>query len=84
MTDFATSTQIQDEVLDFLLTAPSPQAIIAYKASGTAQDRLRHLLEANRNGTITDAETAELDEAEHLNHLIILLKAKAHKALQAK
>jgi hypothetical protein len=81
MTEFSPTTQIQDEVLNFLLTAPSPQAIIEFHASDMAQDRLRYLLDVNRNGTISDIETAELDEAEHMNHLIILLKAKAHKAL---
>lgn len=82
--EYAPSTQIQDEVLDFLLSAPTLQAIITFHASNAAQDRLRYLLDANRNDTITDAELAELDDAEHVNHLIMLLKAKAHKALQSK
>lgn len=81
MTDFVPSTQIQDEVLDFLLSAPTLTEIIAYHASDSAQSRLRYLLDANRNGTITDAELAELDEAEQTNHMMILLKAKARKAL---
>ena len=81
MTEFAYSSQIQDDVLDFLLSAPSPQEIIAFHASDLAQNRLRYLLDANRNDTITDAELAELNEAEHTNHMFMMLKAKAHKAL---
>jgi len=83
MTEYAPSTQIQEEITDFLLSAPSPQTIIAFHASPDAQERLRYLLDANRNGTITTLEVAELDEAEHANHMIMLLKAKAHKALQS-
>jgi hypothetical protein len=40
-------------------------------------------LDANRQGTLTDQERAELDEASQMNHFIILLKAKAHKMIQS-
>jgi hypothetical protein len=36
MTD-AASVSIQDEVLDFLLSSPTPKQIIAFHASDTAQ-----------------------------------------------
>ena len=77
----ATTTSVQDEVLVFLLSAPDPQQIIAFHASDAAQERLRTLLDANRNGTLTDAERAELDEASQINHFVMLLKAKAHQAI---
>jgi len=41
-------------------------------------------LDANRNGTLTDGERAELDEATHINHFMMLLKAKAHHMMQSK
>jgi hypothetical protein len=73
-----------DEVLTFLVSSPTPQQIIDFHASPEAQERLRYLLEANRENTLTAEELAELDEASHMNHLVILLKAKAHKVLQSK
>lgn len=73
---------IQDEVLAFLLSSPTPQQIIEFQASEAAQERLRYLLEANRQGTITDVERAELDEASQLNHFFMRLKAKAHQSLR--
>ena len=82
MSEFASTFNIQDEILDFLLSTPSPEQIIEFHASEEAQHRLRHLLDSNRNGTLTDSERAELDEAMHLNHLFIRLKAKAHLALK--
>jgi hypothetical protein len=72
---------IQDEVLTFLLSSPTPQQIIGFRASDAAQERLRYLLEANRQGTLTDAERAELDEASQMNHFVMLLKARAYQSI---
>lgn len=83
MTDYASSASIQDEVLAFLLSSPTPQAIIDFHASDMAQERLRHLLDVNRQGSLSAEERAELDEASQMNHFIMLLKAKAHKTVQA-
>lgn len=79
MSDYAPSASIQEEVLSFLMTAPTPQQIIDFRASNTAQERLRFLLEVNRQGVISDQERYELDDASRWNHLVILMKAKAHK-----
>ena len=83
MTDFLPSASIQEEVLDFLMTAPTPQQIIDFHASALAQERLRYLLDANRQGVLSSQERVELDEASQWNHLVVLMKAKAHKVLQA-
>lgn len=82
MTELTITYTIQDEILEFLLSSPTPKEITNFHASETAQERLRYLLEANRKGAITDSEMAELDEAAALNHVITLLKAKAHLILQ--
>ncbi|WP_219907712.1 hypothetical protein [Aphanothece hegewaldii] len=69
--------QVYDEVLDFLLKSPTPQEIITFKVSPQAQKRLQTLLLKNREATLTDNENAELDVYEKLEHLMILLKARA-------
>ncbi|MEQ9480801.1 hypothetical protein [Coleofasciculus sp. F4-SAH-05] len=66
------------EALDFLITRPTPQEITTFKVSAEAQERLRTLLDKNREGTLTEAEATELDLYEQLEHLMILLKAKAY------
>ena len=66
------------EVLDFLITRPTPEEIAAFKVSVEAQERIRTLLDKNREGTLTETETAELNLYEQLEHMMILLKAKAH------
>ncbi len=70
------------EVLDFLITRPTPQEITAFKVSAEAQERICTLLDKNREGTITEIETAELDLYEQLEHMMILLKAKANALIQ--
>ncbi|MFP4121296.1 hypothetical protein [Coleofasciculus sp.] len=67
------------EVLDFLITRPTPQEITTFKVSAEAQERLRTLLDKNREGTLTEAEATELDLYEQLEHLMILLKASISK-----
>jgi hypothetical protein len=82
MVDYAPPASIQQEVLAFLLSTPTPQNIIDFRASSSAQERLQVLLEANRQGTLTDDERAELDEASQMNHFVMLLKARAHQEAQ--
>lgn len=71
------SHQVYDEVLDFLLSRPTAQEIIAFKASPEAQNRLQTLLLKNREDTLTENENTEFDAYEQLEHLMILLKARA-------
>jgi hypothetical protein len=82
MTDQTTHASIQDEVLSFLLESPSPQRIIEFHASEAAQNRLRYLLDANREGILSEAEREELEEASHMNLFIMRLKAEARHQLK--
>lgn len=81
MTDLAPAASIQEEVLSFLMGAPTPQQMIDFHASEVAQERLRYLLDANRNSTLSADEAAELEEASQMNHFVMLLKAKAYQTL---
>lgn len=76
-----TATSVYAEVLDFLIKRPTPSEIVAFKVSPPTQERLRTLLAKNREGTLTVQETGELDVYEQLEHLMILLKAYAIKAI---
>lgn len=68
-----------NEVLDFLLSSPTPQEIAKFKVSPSVQARLETLLEKNRNGTLTASEQTELTSYQQINHLFILLKARSIK-----
>lgn len=66
-----------DEVLDFLLSQPTPEQVINPRASEAAQERLRYLLDGNRNNTLKDAERAELEAYIQLDSVVTRLKVRA-------
>ena len=70
-----------DEMVDFLASGPTPQQIVAFKVSPATQARLEELLEKNAEGGLTGDEAAELEVYEQINHIMILLKARARASL---
>jgi hypothetical protein len=74
---------IWNEVDDFLTSTPTPDQILAFRPSPAAQERLRYLLDANRDRSLTPDEEAELNEAMAVEHFMRRLKVKALAKLQA-
>ena len=70
-----------DEVLDFLLSAPTPEAVIALRPSDAAQERLCYLLDGK---SLNDAERAELDAYLQMEHFVRQLKIRAREKLAGK
>jgi len=70
-----------DEIMDFLLSAPTPQEVIALRPSPQAQERLRYLLDSNRNESLNDAERAELETYQQVEHFVRRLKIRAQEKL---
>lgn len=69
------------EILDFLISGPTPEQILAFKSSPPVQVRLETLLDKNREGNLSEDETLELDMYQELHHFFILLKAHARSVL---
>ncbi len=65
------------EFIDFFLSNPPHEAVVNYHVSPETQARLRRLLALNEARLLGEAEQAELDELERLEHIIILLKAQS-------
>jgi len=74
---------IVEEVFDFLTHRPSPEEILAFRPSEKSVERLRALLDKNREGSLTVEEETELDTLQSLNHLYALIKLQARQQLQA-
>ncbi|GAP95326.1 hypothetical protein [Leptolyngbya sp. NIES-2104] len=68
-------------ILDFISQNPTPEQIAAFKPTDEMQERLQLLLARSKTGNLTSIEQAELDEYEHIEHLIILLKTNNLQAL---
>ena len=75
------AVQTASEIIDFLATGPTPDAVMAFHVSDRAQERLRHLLAINEAGLASEAEQAELDEIEQIEHIMVLLKAQTQEKL---
>jgi hypothetical protein len=72
---------LPNEVIDFLATGPSAQAIVAFHPSAEAQARVAELLDKNRTGLLTTEELAELDRYENLDYFFTLVKARARQRM---
>lgn len=75
------NSPVLTEIIDFLARGPSSTDLLAYKVSPNAQMRLEELLDTKREQGLTPQEAAELDTYQQVNHLLILLKARARIAL---
>ncbi|MBS1252116.1 MAG: hypothetical protein MAG451_01152 [Anaerolineales bacterium] len=73
--------ELHNEVIEFLASGPSPEAIVSFRPSEKAQARVAELLEKNQKGTLSTAEEAELDQYEDLDYLMALVKARARQHL---
>lgn len=77
----ASTSPVWLEAIDFLASGPTSQALIDFKLSGEAQARLEELLDWHRSGSLTPQESEELVAYRQINHLFILLKARARHNL---
>ena len=80
MTATAVSSAEQ-EVIAFLLRSPSLREIADFQLSPEANDRIDALLDANRAGTMTDADRDEMERYLHFEHFMRMLKIQAHAQL---
>ncbi len=64
LTLLATSTAVYADLLDLLSECVDPGRLRRFRLSETKQIRLDWLLEKNREGTLTEDESAELDDFE--------------------
>ncbi|MBX3012470.1 MAG: hypothetical protein KF832_13225 [Caldilineaceae bacterium] len=64
------------EIIEFLASDPSPQAVLNYQVSASAQERLQRLLMLNTSALLSADEQRELDELEKIEHIFIMLKAQ--------
>ena len=64
-------------MLELLASLPKPEEILALRPSERTQARLDELLAKSRDHELSDAEEAEWERYEYLEHLVRLAKASA-------
>lgn len=70
------------EMVDFLMSQPSPQDLLNYRVSAGIQARLGELLGRSREARLTVAEQAELSLYEQLDQIMRMLKIRAFAMLK--
>lgn len=70
-------TQVYAYILSFLANGPTPEQLIAFRPLPEMQARLEELLDKSRADTLSDLEQRELEEYERIEHIVIMLKARA-------
>lgn len=80
---FVKSFPVYEEMMDFLASGPTPEQIIAHKASRSLQRRLEALLDKQREEGLTQEETAEMNAFDQVNDVMSSLKLRARRALHS-
>ena len=65
-----------EEVADFLASCPSREQFLSYHPPAPVQERARELLERSKSGRLTADEQWELNQFEHAETLMQLIKAR--------
>jgi len=71
-----------DEIIDFIALGTTPEAVVAFRPSEAARERVVELTERSKDGTLGLEERAELEDFLQLEHLMILAKARARQHLE--
>jgi len=73
-----------ENFLDYLIQKATPKEILACKATEEEQGRADELTAKNKAGTLSSDEMEELQQMLEVNDLVMLMKAKALKAMKQK
>ena len=68
-------------MIDFLAAGTTPEGLVNFRPSESVQARVADLIDRDREGALSPAETQELADFLQLEHLMIMAKAQAHRNL---
>lgn len=75
------ASDLAHEMIAFLARDPKPAEIVSFKPSPSCEDRIRELLDKNRDGKMNREEQTEMDELEALDHFFSVLRAQARRSM---
>ncbi len=74
----AEAQKIYEEIIDLFARGTTSSEVLAFRPSEKTQERVRELLKRNKSGELTAEEMSELERFGELEHLMQLVKARAH------
>ena len=72
-----------EEIIEFIARGTTPDNVVAFQASEATKVRVGELIARHKNGGLSEDEQQELEHYLQLEHLMRLVKARAHKHLVA-
>jgi hypothetical protein len=72
-------TRAYEEIVDFIAGGTTPDSVAEWTPSPQARERVTQLLEAEKSGTLSEQDRAELSHYLELEHLMRLAKARARR-----
>ena len=73
--------QVYDEIIDFIAAGTRPRDLVGFRPSEEAKARVRELLLREKGAGLPPEEVEELNHYLQLEHLMRLVKARAHRHL---
>ena len=70
-------TRAYEEIIEFIAAGVRPEDIVAFHPSPEAKERVADLIHREKTTGLSPEETAELQHALQLEHLMRLAKARA-------
>ena len=70
-------TRAYEEIIDFIAAGTSPRDVVAFRPSEVVKARVADLIHHEKTTGLSPEETAELDHAMQLEHMMRLAKARA-------
>jgi hypothetical protein len=76
-----TATPAYFEIIDFIAAGTMPEAVVQFRPSPEAQQRVAELIEREKEFSLSPEEKAELDHFVELEQILRMAKAKARLIL---
>lgn len=70
------------DFIDFIASGTTPEQIIAFRPSSSAQERVEELIAKERQDVLSRDERSELHYFFHLEHILRVAKARAEQILK--
>jgi hypothetical protein len=75
--------EMLEEVAEFFAKSPTSEQILSMRPSQAAQERVKLLLEKNRQGNLTKEEQWDLDRFGHIERLVHSVRARIRTSIVA-
>jgi hypothetical protein len=69
------------EIIDFIAAGTTPDAVVHFRPSAEAQQRVAELIEGEKAARLSPEEKAEIDHFMELEHIMRMAKARARQIL---